>query len=76
MDRACGNYCFDSTMVIVMKKAKTDKGWAGHKLFGYTYSDRDIRTNEDKYQDAVLDNLENRAKKSKKKQLRRKTNVL
>jgi hypothetical protein len=50
-----------------MKKAKTDKGWAGHKLFGYTYSDRDIRTNEDKYQDAVLDNLEKKAKKPKRK---------
>jgi len=50
-----------------MKKAKTDKGWAGHKLFGYTYSERDIRTNEDKYQDAVLDNLEKKTKKPKKK---------
>lgn len=41
-----------------MKKAKTDKGWAGHKLFGYTFSERDIRTPEDKYQDKVLENLE------------------
>jgi hypothetical protein len=50
-----------------MKRAKTDKGWAGHKLFGYTYNDRDIRNNEDKYQDAVLDNLEKSAKKTKRK---------
>lgn len=49
-----------------MKKAKTDKGWAGHKLFGYTYNDRDIRTKEDKYQDVVLENLEKKSKKQKK----------
>jgi hypothetical protein len=53
-----------------MKKAKTDKGWAGHKLFGYAYNDRDIRTNEDKYHDAVLANLEKKVEKKhgKKKQ--------
>lgn len=51
-----------------MKKAKTDKGWAGHKLFGHTYKDRDIRTHEDKYQDAVLERLENDARtKGKRK---------
>jgi hypothetical protein len=43
-----------------MKKAKTDKGWAGHKLFGHTYKDRDIRTAEDKRQDAILERLENK----------------
>lgn len=43
-----------------MKKAKTDKGWAGHKLFGIMYNDRDIRTREDKYQDAVVEALEKR----------------
>ncbi len=50
-----------------MVKARTDKGWAGHKLFGYTYNDRDIRTNEDKYQDAVLENLEKKVKNPRKK---------
>jgi len=54
-----------------MRKAKTDKGWAGHKLFGYTYNDPDIRTNEDKYQDKVLANLEEKAKR--KKNVRNKT---
>ncbi len=49
-----------------MKKAKTDKGWAGHKLFGHTYHETDIRTNEDKYQDAVLANLEKEAATKKK----------
>lgn len=49
-----------------MKKAKTDKGWAGHKLFGYQYHAPDIRTNEDKYQDKALENLEKKAKKRKK----------
>jgi len=49
------------------KKAKTDKGWAGHKLFGHTFSQRDIRTPEDKYQDAVLANLEEAAAKKPKK---------
>jgi len=57
-----------------MKKAKTDKGWAGHKLFGYTYNDRDIRTNEDKYQDAVLENLEKKIKPKKSKKVKK--NVL
>ena len=55
-----------------MKKAKTDKGWAGHKLFGYTYSERDIRTNEDKYQDAVLENLEKKTKKPRNDHVRNK----
>ena len=50
-----------------MKKAKTDKGWAGHKLFQPSYYERDISTKEDRYQDAVLANLEKKAKKCKKK---------
>ena len=50
-----------------MKKAKTDKGWAGHKLFGYTYNDRDIRDHEDKRQDAILESLEKKPKKRKRK---------
>jgi hypothetical protein len=50
-----------------MKKAKTDKGWAGHKLFGYTYNERDIRSPEDKYQDKVLENLEANTKRLKRK---------
>jgi hypothetical protein len=50
-----------------MRKAKTDKGWAGHKLFGYTYTEKDISTREDKYQDAVLAKLEKKAKTKRKK---------
>jgi hypothetical protein len=50
-----------------MKKAKTDKGWAGHKLFGHTYNDRDIRDHEDKRQDAILESLEKKTKKKKKR---------
>jgi len=49
-----------------MKKAKTDKGWAGHKLYKYTHYNRDISTREDRYQDAVLANLEKKAKKNEK----------
>lgn len=45
-----------------MKKAKTDKGWAGHKLYQYTHYNKDIRTPEDKYQDAVLKKLEEKHK--------------
>ena len=50
-----------------MKKAKTDKGWAGHKLFGYTYNERDISSPEDKYQDKVLENLEANRKRLKRR---------
>lgn len=46
-----------------MKKAKTDKGWAGHKLYKYTHYNRDISSREDRYQDAVLASLEKKAKK-------------
>lgn len=48
-----------------MKKAKTDKGWAGHKLYQYTHYNKDIRTPEDKYQDKVLERLEAQAKNKK-----------
>lgn len=41
-----------------MKKAKTDKGWAGHKLFQYSYREKDIDTYEDKKQDRILEKLE------------------
>jgi len=43
-----------------MKKAKTDKGWAGHKLFNVKYYDRDIRSSEDIYQDAAVEAIEKR----------------
>ena len=45
-----------------MKKAKTDKGWAGKKLFGHEYYQRDIRTAEDKRQDKILEELERKAR--------------
>lgn len=48
-----------------MRKTKTEKTWSGHKLFGHTYKEKDIRTNEDKYQDAVLANLEKKVRKGK-----------
>ena len=41
-----------------MKKAKTDKGWAGHKLFQYSYREKDIDTYEDKRQNKLLEQLE------------------
>ena len=45
-----------------MKKAKTDKGWAGHKLFQYSYREKDIDTYEDKRQNKLLEQLEAQAK--------------
>jgi hypothetical protein len=44
-----------------MKKAKTDKGWAGHKLFQYSYREKDIDTYEDKRQNKLLEQLEAQA---------------
>ena len=44
-----------------MRKAKTDKGWAGKKLFDQHYYQRDIRTAEDKRQDKILEELERKA---------------
>ena len=41
-----------------MKKAKTDKGWAGHKLYQYTHYNKDIDTYEDKRQNKLLEQLE------------------
>lgn len=50
-----------------MKKAKTDKGWAGHKLFGYSYREKDIDSYEDKKQDRILEKLEEAHAKSRKR---------
>ena len=49
-----------------MKKAKTDKGWAGHKLFQYSYREKDIDTYEDKRQNKLLEQLEAQAKSRKR----------
>lgn len=45
-----------------MRKAKTDKGWAGHKLYQYTHYNKDIDTYEDKRQNKLLEQLEAQAK--------------
>ena len=48
-----------------MKKAKTDKGWAGHKLYQYSHYNKDIDTYEDKRQNAILKKLEEKHEKRK-----------